>query len=209
MVTSSDVVGSSAMITCGSQDKRNRPHDALLHAAAHLMRIVVHAALRRRHPHLRQGVNGARQQRPGASAVVDVDGLKKLVADGEDGIEGGLRVLEDHRQPAAPGYAASRARSCRGGSRPAAGPGRPRCGRPGAAPGAAAKAPSCSCRSRTRRRCPASRPGAGSKLTPSTAFTTPQRVITVSAQVIDLQDDVTGRLAPAAVSCGEGCPSCI
>jgi len=48
MVTSSAVVGSSAIISCGLQASAMAIHHALAHAAAHLVRVVVDALLGRR-----------------------------------------------------------------------------------------------------------------------------------------------------------------
>ena len=44
MVTSSAVVGSSAISTCGLQAERHGDHDALAHAAGELVRILVEPA---------------------------------------------------------------------------------------------------------------------------------------------------------------------
>ncbi len=46
IVTSSAVVGSSAISSLGSHDERHRDHHPLAHAAGHLVRILVEAALR-------------------------------------------------------------------------------------------------------------------------------------------------------------------
>ena len=48
MVTSSAVVGSSAISSCGRAGERHGDHDALAHAAGKLVRILVDALLRAR-----------------------------------------------------------------------------------------------------------------------------------------------------------------
>ena len=63
MVTSSAVVGSSAISSFGLQDERHRDHHALAHAAGELVRIVVHAALRRRDADQPQHLDGALERR--------------------------------------------------------------------------------------------------------------------------------------------------
>ena len=45
MVTSSAVVGSSAMSTCGSQAKRYGDNHPLAHPAGELVRVLLHAVL--------------------------------------------------------------------------------------------------------------------------------------------------------------------
>ena len=48
IVTSSAVVGSSAMSSFGSHDERHRDHHALAHAAGHLVRVLLDAPLGQR-----------------------------------------------------------------------------------------------------------------------------------------------------------------
>jgi hypothetical protein len=64
--------------------------------------VVLHPALGRGHPHLLEAGDGPLRERPAAVLVMDLDGLDELVADGEDRVEGGLRVLQDHGDAAAP-----------------------------------------------------------------------------------------------------------
>ena len=59
MVTSSAVVGSSAISSRGIAGQRHRDHDALAHAAGELVRIFVDAPLRRGDVHAAQQFDGA------------------------------------------------------------------------------------------------------------------------------------------------------
>src|SRR2546426_4661962 len=76
--------------------------DALLHAAADLVWIVLPSTLGRRPAPLLKAIDGPPYQRPMAVSVVDLDGFDQLVADGEHRIEGGLRVLENHGDAPSP-----------------------------------------------------------------------------------------------------------
>src|SRR4029453_3552799 len=78
--------------------------DALLHAATDLVRVILYPALGGRQPHLLQAVDRPLHQRSMTVSVVDLDGFDQLVADRKHRIEGGLRVLENHRD-ASPAYA--------------------------------------------------------------------------------------------------------
>src|SRR4029453_5203441 len=80
----------------------NGADDTLLHAPAHLMRIVLNAPLRGRYADLLQGVDGSLPQVPGTALVVDLERFDQLVADGKQRIQGGLGVLEDHRDTTPP-----------------------------------------------------------------------------------------------------------
>src|SRR5712691_721564 len=82
--------------------KRNGTHDTLLHTPAHLMRIVVNAPLRSRDPDLLQGLDRSLHQLPGTALAVDTERLDQLVADGKHRIQGGLGILEDHRDATPP-----------------------------------------------------------------------------------------------------------
>ena len=59
-------------------------HRPLAHAAAELVRVLMHAALRSGDTHLLQHLDGLRQRIAFAQALVQDDGLGNLVADGED-----------------------------------------------------------------------------------------------------------------------------
>ena len=172
MVTSRLVVGSSAMSRRGPHEMRDGADDALPHAARHLVRILLHARLRRRDPHRASSSRARAQALLRGRVLVHADRLGHLVADGEQRVERGQRVLQDHRDPLAPDRAASRwsdfveevvaleadlaARRCA----------------PRSAAGAGGRAPAWSCRTPTRRRCPASRPRRAVNDTSSTALTT-------------------------------------
>ena len=134
-VTSSAVVGSSAMSKARLAGERHRDHDALALAAGELVRIAVERLARARQ--CRRG-RAARSARPRASRRVTRDGaaarLGDLLADGEDRIERGHRLLEDH----ADAVAADRAQASRverqRDPRPRTG-----CGRPSICPGGSGK----------------------------------------------------------------------
>ena len=110
-VTSSAVVGSSAISTLGRQDERHRDHHPLSHAAGELVRILVERAPARGCAQLEHAASA----RPRASVALlrrcSANGLGDLLADGHDRIERGHRLLEDHRDLAAAHAAASPARS--------------------------------------------------------------------------------------------------
>src|SRR5690606_28195558 len=82
---------------------RYRAHHALLHAAADLVRIVLDPALGGGHPHVLEARDRPPYERLAVLAgVLIADRLDQLIADGEDGIERSLRILQDHRDaPAA------------------------------------------------------------------------------------------------------------
>ena len=100
-VTSSAVVGSSAMISRGLAGQRHRDHRALAHAARELVRIGQAATLCVRDPHLVQQVRGRPQRGAPARRAVHVQRLADLHADREDRVERRHRLLEDHRDPIA------------------------------------------------------------------------------------------------------------
>src|SRR5262249_43796678 len=82
--------------------KRNSTDDTLLHTPAHLMRIVINAPLRGRYPDLLQGVDSPLHQIPDTALMMDLERLDQLVANGKHRIQGGLGVLEDHRDTTPP-----------------------------------------------------------------------------------------------------------
>ena len=99
MVTSRAVVGSSAMSSAGA-GQGHGDHDALLHAAGHLVGVFGEAACGFGDADAVEGVRGDRG--PGFwRHLVEEDGLDDLAADGENGVEGGHGFLEDHGDLAA------------------------------------------------------------------------------------------------------------
>ena len=102
IVTSSAVVGSSAISSFGSHGERHRDHRALPHAAGELVRIVLAGAASR------SGSRPGRAARPRAVsacalsiAEVRLERLADLPADRQHRVQRGHRVLEDHRDLAA------------------------------------------------------------------------------------------------------------
>ena len=97
IVTSSAVVGSSAMRSVGSHEQRHRDHHPLAHPTRELVRVLPRSALRRRGS--RRG-RAARRARPAPAAAtrlcVEPHRLDELVPDGERGVEARHRVLEHH-----------------------------------------------------------------------------------------------------------------
>ena len=102
MVTSRAVVGSSAIISFGLEGERHRDHHALAHATTELVGEALEASL---------GLWDADQpeQLDRASAcivlgqvLVRLDRLDHLLLDRQDRIQARHRVLEDHRDIAAP-----------------------------------------------------------------------------------------------------------
>src|SRR2546427_316677 len=83
----------------GASGLGDRPHDALAHAAAHLVGEVPHAALRRRYAHRGQELLDALPQRLPAERLMIVGRLGPLLPDREQRIERRHRVLEDGRDP--------------------------------------------------------------------------------------------------------------
>src|SRR3989449_2338149 len=77
----------------------DRADDALAHAAAHLVREGLHAALRRRNAHRGQELLHALPQRLPAERLMIVGRLRHLLPDREQRIERRHRVLEDGRDP--------------------------------------------------------------------------------------------------------------
>jgi hypothetical protein len=83
MVTSSAVVGSSAISSFGIAGQRHGDHHALAHAAGELVRIVVDAPLRLGMP-TRRSISTARARaRRARQALVQAQHLGDLLADGE------------------------------------------------------------------------------------------------------------------------------
>ena len=91
----------------GDQQRRvaregHRDHDALSHSPRELVRVLVDASGRIRNAHLLEQVDGAGARDGARHALVRLDLLRDLPADRVDGRQGGHRILEDHRDLAAP-----------------------------------------------------------------------------------------------------------
>ena len=97
MVTSSAVVGSSAIRMPGIAGERHGDHDALAHAAGKLVRIFVEPRLRRGDLDQLQHLERAGARLGGGHRAMQADRLDDLVARRLDRIEAGHRFLEDHR----------------------------------------------------------------------------------------------------------------
>src|SRR3954453_14742938 len=90
----------------GGQDarvERQRPgdHDALAHAAGELVRVVVHPLRSSWDPDAVHQLDGALLGLLAAGAPVHPEHLADLEADAVDRVQGGQRVLEDHRDAGA------------------------------------------------------------------------------------------------------------
>ena len=77
--------------------QRHGDHDALAHAARHLVRVGVDAAFGLGDVDAAQHFDGAVHRLLARQALVQRDRLAHLAADGEQRIERGHRLLEDHR----------------------------------------------------------------------------------------------------------------
>ncbi len=97
IVTSSAVVGSSAMSSLRLAGDRHRDHHPLLLAARHLRRIGVDLAQRVGDAHLVQQLDRALARRAPGETAVQLQHLLELVADGEHRVQRRHRLLEDHR----------------------------------------------------------------------------------------------------------------
>ena len=100
IVTSSAVVGSSAMMSFGIAREPDRDHHALAHAAGELVRILVEAALGVGDAHHLQELGRALARGGHVHPQVDQQRLHDLEADGEHRVERRHRLLEDHRDVA-------------------------------------------------------------------------------------------------------------
>ena len=97
IVTSSAVVGSSAMSSFGFGRQRHGDHHALAHAARQLVRVLAwRARLASGMPTRREHLDRPVQASRGSTGGVQLDRLGDLVADGVDRVERGHRLLEDH-----------------------------------------------------------------------------------------------------------------
>src|SRR5688500_15136777 len=77
--------------------QRHRDHDALAHAAGELMRVLVQPLLRIRNADQFEEIDRPCSGLILVHAEVKLNRFAQLAGDGEDRIEGGHRVLEDHR----------------------------------------------------------------------------------------------------------------
>ena len=111
-VTSSAVVGSSAIRTSRVQRERHRDHDALAHAAGELVRVVVDplpaAGMRTRSISSTARCLASFLRAP----AVHAEHLADLAADAVDRVQRRQRVLEDHRDAAGRGSAAAPPPTC-------------------------------------------------------------------------------------------------
>ena len=97
-VTSSAVVGSSAIRMSGLCSERHRDHRALAHAARVLVRIVAEALLRLRDADRGEQLDDALARLLLRDVVVCPDRLDDLVADPVHRVQAREGVLEDHRE---------------------------------------------------------------------------------------------------------------
>src|SRR6266436_3786879 len=74
----------------------DRADDPLAHAAAHLMRVLAHAHLRRGNAHRPQQVSHSLPQRAPTRALMMIGWFSDLPVDAEERIQRGHRVLQDH-----------------------------------------------------------------------------------------------------------------
>ena len=96
-VTSSAVVGSSAISSLGSLDERHRDHRALAHAAGELVRVGVDAARRVGDPDQPQQLDRALAGLAFGTSRCAWMASTSCVADLVEGVQRRQRVLEDHR----------------------------------------------------------------------------------------------------------------
>jgi hypothetical protein len=95
---------------------RHRDHHALVHAAGHLVRVVVHARSGGWDADLLQQFDRVSLARSSSiQRRVQPQRFDQLVADGEAGIQAAGRVLEDHRHVLADEAAGGRGRRSPGG----------------------------------------------------------------------------------------------
>ena len=101
-VTSSAVVGSSAIKHLRAARERHRDHDALAHAARELMRILLEPLHRRGNADLLEQLDGALVEQCSLGArVVQAQRLDKLTPHAVHGVQRRHRFLEDHADAAA------------------------------------------------------------------------------------------------------------
>ena len=96
MVTSSAVVGSSAMISLGPQDKRHGDHDALAHAAAEMMGYCRSRRSGSEMPTMSRSSIGAPLGGLLRHREMLLDRFGELKPDRQDRVQRGHRLLKDH-----------------------------------------------------------------------------------------------------------------
>ena len=101
IVTSSAVVGSSAIRSFGSPASGHRDHRPLPHPAGELVRIVLQAHLRARDPDLVEQLGRAPVGLVAVHREVGLERLADLPADRQHRVQRRHRILEDHRDLAA------------------------------------------------------------------------------------------------------------
>ena len=95
-----DVEGGGRLVgdeKLGTAGERHGDHHALAHPARELVGIVVVALFRGRDAHAAHHLYRALPRLAAADPLVALDRLGDLLADGEGGVQGGHRLLEDHR----------------------------------------------------------------------------------------------------------------
>ena len=97
MVTSSAVVGSSAIRRLGRRGQGQRDHHPLRHAAGELVRVAAQDRAPGRAVRRRQQLASRAAAPRRRAARVDAQHLRERLADAEDRVQRGARVLEDHR----------------------------------------------------------------------------------------------------------------
>ena len=88
------LVGNQHRRTAG---ERHGNHHALAHAAGKLMRVATQNGLRLRNAHQLQHPSGLAERFIAAQPLMQADGLGDLFPDRENRVQGGHRLLEDHR----------------------------------------------------------------------------------------------------------------
>ncbi len=101
-MTSSAVVGSSAMSRLGLAGEGHRDHHPLAHAAAERVRVLLGPLRGVGDVDAVEHLHGPPPRLLAAHVAEAADGLGDLVADGERRVEAAGRLLEDHADPAAP-----------------------------------------------------------------------------------------------------------
>ena len=86
----------------GSGDESHGNHHALAHATGKFVGVGVNPLFRLRYSDLGQGVDGFMQRGFPFNFFMDLQGLGELGGDFEKRIQGGHRVLENHRDPFSP-----------------------------------------------------------------------------------------------------------
>ncbi len=81
----------------GAEGERHRDHDALAHAAGELVRVVAHPLPGRGNADPLHQLHGLATGPLTGHPLVDLEHLPELCPDGEDRVQRGQRVLEDHR----------------------------------------------------------------------------------------------------------------